>query len=133
MVWIGLMGRYRKYRMIAVLGRCDDYFAEYMAWPIARDCISSDIADLSYAKAATLSGDNLGIENTVLWAACQVCLRKCISGEHHIYRGRLSMTGASLRALAVRILDRLEVNGFLTCEDKREEISILNEGIADAG
>lgn len=69
----------------------------------------------------------------VLNAITNVCFDEATSGWHHIYRGRLSMTGLSYKAILYKNVETQLQSGLISEADKRQLLTNFEQAVKEAG
>ena len=80
-------------------------------------------------KAAKEMGAELSVYNSIY----QVTADDLASGEYHIYRGSLNITGQQLHSLCLQALDKLVESGAWTPEAAQQQRRVINQEIATVG
>ena len=102
---------------------------------------SSYVADIALRavgknpQSATDSMNELALtpRGYAYYVISNVIFSKLVHGEHHIYRGTLSMMGTDLKALYLKISAVLVEEGVFTYDDAIDELNELNNAIQEAG
>jgi hypothetical protein len=71
--------------------------------------------------------------DVILFAIANTARSMLATGQHHIYRGVLSMEGTSLRAAFTIALSELVKSGFADEQQAREQRELLAQDIKGAG
>lgn len=81
----------------------------------------------------TVRVDGVSPRNVAWLVISNVSGNMLASGQHHVYRGVLSMTGTALKQTFLLAVKRLQQNGYHDEDRAKEDVHWLNERIEEAG
>ena len=120
-------------RCLEMLDHSDALFADELCWSSVKEQVRSGVLLTKGDKAAKIAGNDLEAANLVLDLIARLAERQISFGDHHIYRGVLSMTGKSYRSIAEIALHELHENGRLDYEEMEERLEQIDEAVNAAG
>jgi hypothetical protein len=106
---------------------------EQLAWASAKARARKFLMGHQKAIRSAVVLDRLAIQELVLNVITSEMVRDLASGQDHVYRGRLSMVGASKRAIYEAALAELVKAGYVSEDDANEGRAELASDLALVG
>lgn len=120
-------------RCLEMLDHSDALFEDELCWPDVKEQVRRGVLLSKGDNAAKFASNDLDAANLVLDLISRLAQRQVTFGEHHIYRGVLSMTGKSYRSIAETALHELHENEHLDYEELEELLEQIDEAVKAAG
>jgi hypothetical protein len=111
----------------------DADLGEEPAWQLLKLAVAKAIRRNEGLVRSKILHDGILPRDIVLTLAASLSLEALGSGQHHIYRGRLSMTGGSYRVIFSSIVSVQKLLGTISKEDRSQALLNMASAIEDAG
>jgi hypothetical protein len=109
-----------------------DFDAE-LAWSSLKPLIANAIRQNGKLVRSKMLRDGVLPRDIVLTLAANIALKSLGSGEHHTYRGKLSMVGSSYRVIFSTIVSQQTILGTITEDERNNALSNMADIVAEAG